>query len=182
MSKASKATNPIITAVRRSRIGNPKIAVMIDVPGFPQLSGEQLKQSVRIMVGQESIDEVGIIMWLLLLKGDREAAKKMISDALKEADHIFRRSLSRRCGVPPQDLMKQALQCIYENHGKLFKNGLKREVEERFYRGKLIPRTQWNRARKQIGWLTNKEVKAKGGRILRDAKRTLKRLEKRPQE
>jgi hypothetical protein len=156
---------------------------MIDVPGFPQLPWPNIVQSIRIMFGQETVEEIGVIILHALLLGDREAAKKMVNEAIKEADHIFRRAFARSYGDPPQDLLKQALQCIYENHGKPFQKGsLKREVESRFYGGKLLPTPQWNRVRVQLGWLKSKEAREQGPRILREAKRLLKRLEERDQK
>jgi hypothetical protein len=167
-------SNPIIAAIKRSRAGKPRTTIMIDAPGFPQLSDEQLDQSIRVMFGQETVDEIGIAVLRALLLGDREAAKKMVSKAVDETDHIFRRAFARSYGDPAQDLLKQALQCLYEHHGKPFKNGLKRTVEDRFYGGKLVSGRQWNRVRQQLGWLTDKEARARERKILRTAKRLLK--------
>jgi len=169
MSSRKPRTNAIIAVVKRSRGGNPPTAIMMDVPGFPKLSGEQLAQSVRDVFGQEAIDEIGIIVLAAMLAGDRKLPK-MVHDAIMEADHIFRRARH-------PELLRQALRVLYEQHGAPLEKSLKKTVEERFYQGEPLDPTKWNRVRVQLGWLKSREAREKGPYIIREAKLLLKRLE-----
>jgi hypothetical protein len=140
----------------------------MDVKGFPKLSGNQLAQSVRNIFGQETVDEIGTIILVAMLAGDCKAPK-MIQDAIKEADHIFRRAHE-------PVLLKQALCVLYEKHGKPLEKSLKKTVEERFYKGDPLSSYKWNRVRLQLSWLKAREARERAPEIIREAKLLLEHL------
>src|SRR5438876_12352377 len=79
--------NPIIAAVQRSLRGKQLVPVPDD---WQSLSPVLLRESVRMTFDGKALREVGTIVCLALLTGDRRIIKT-VKDALKQSDHLFSR-------------------------------------------------------------------------------------------
>src|SRR5438270_8707188 len=132
--------NPIIAAVQRSLRGKQLVPVPDD---WQSLSPVLLRESVRMTFNGKALREVGTIVCLALLTGDRRIIKT-VKDALKQSDHIFNRDRE-------PVLVKHALAYL----PALLRRGLgiaaiKKESERRSNQGKPLQQHQWNRLRKAL--------------------------------
>jgi len=160
--------NPIIAAIKRSRGGKPPSSIVLDVPGH-KISDDGVADLVRCIFSQETRLAIGDIILRAMLTNDFKVAK-LAHLAIREANRIFRRARE-------PVLLRQALQVIWDNHGKPLEKNLKQAVEARFYDGQVLPTPKWNRVRVQLNWGSGRLKREPASRILREAKQTLKRLE-----
>jgi hypothetical protein len=137
----SKSENPIIAAVRRSLQGKQLVPVSQNWRSEPQVL---LRESVRVTFGEDAIREVGTLVCLALLTGDRRIVKA-VKDAIKESDHLFNRDReSELCGhvmtyLP--ELWRRSWSDVA---------AIKKEIEKRSNHGKPLRQHQWNRLRRAV--------------------------------
>jgi hypothetical protein len=131
--------NPIIAAVQRSLQGRKPTIVLY---GWKSVPMARLRAAVPLVFDDETIREVGSLVLLSLLTGDPRMIKT-VTDAIKEADHIFNRD--RELG-----LFKEALSYMLGEGKGLDPETLKKGIEDRFNRGKKLHQYQWNRIRKVL--------------------------------
>jgi hypothetical protein len=134
------ADNPIISAGRQSLQGKQLVAVTDD---WESLSPALLSESVRVTFNDDAIMEIGRLVCLSLLTGDRRIIK-MVRDAVKQSDHLFNRDRE-------PVLVKDVLRYL----PSLMRSGLdivaiKEEIEKRSNRGKPLQQYKWNRLRKAL--------------------------------
>jgi hypothetical protein len=158
--------NPIIAAIKRG--GKPPSSIVLDMPEH-KVSDAAVAELVCCIFSQETRLEIGDIILRAMLTNDFKVVK-MVNHGIRKANRIFRRNLE-------PVLLRQALQVIWDNHGKPFKKNLKQAVEARFYDGQVLPTPKWNRVRVQLNWGSGRLKREPASRILREAKQTLKRLE-----
>jgi hypothetical protein len=132
--------NPIIAAMMRYKRGRPPTIIL---DGWESVPRVQLQAIVPFNFNDETIREVGSIVLLSLLTGDRRIVKT-VKDAIKEADHIFNRDRE-------PVLVKHVLKYL----PSLMRSGLdivtlKKEIEKRSNQGRPLQQHQWNRIRKAL--------------------------------
>jgi hypothetical protein len=133
--------NPIIAAVLPSLQGKVLVPVAGDWENrYPSYI---LRESVRITFDESAITEVGRLVCLSLLTGDRRMIKT-VRDALKESDHLFNRD--RQPGLA-KDVMTY-LPSLWQSGLDIV--AIKKEIEKRSNDGEPLKQHQWNRLRRAI--------------------------------
>lgn len=132
--------NPIIAAVQRSLRGKQLVPVVDDWRSVP---GHILRESVRFTFEGKALKEVGTIVCLALLTGDRRIIKT-VKDALRHADHLFNR-----------DREPVIVKHVMTYLPVLLKRGLdiaaiKKEIEKRSNHGVPLQQHRWNRLRRAL--------------------------------
>ena len=133
--------NPIIVAVMRSLSGKQLVPVPDDWRSIP---GHILRESVRITFDGKALKEVGTIVCLALLTGDRRIIKT-VKDALKQSDHLFNRD---RESVLAKHVMTY-LPSLWSQRGPDIV-AIKKEIEKRSNHGKPLQPHRWNRLRRAL--------------------------------
>ena len=135
----SRSDNPIIAAVERGLRGR-RPTVVLD--GWESVPEAQLRAAVRFNFDDETIREVGTLVLLSLLTGDRRMVET-VKHAIKQADHLFNRDRE-------PVLLKQALAYMLGEGRGLDLDSLKEGIEQHFYAGNKLPQSRWNRIRKAM--------------------------------
>ena len=130
--------NPIITAVRRSLPRSGLAAPSLDVDRPPD---GVLDQLIAFSFNDATIREIGVLVVKALLTDDRQIVR-IVEDALRESNHIFRRDRELV-------LRKKVVKYLPELIGSGRSIGaIKREIEKRSNSGRKLQQYQWNRLRK----------------------------------
>jgi hypothetical protein len=95
---------------------------------------------IRCVYGDEVIREIGILVIKSLMLGDRRVIKT-VKDAIKEADHIFKRDREPRLVKD----VKTYLPSLWSSGLDIV--AIKKEIEKRSNKGKPLHQYQWNRVR-----------------------------------
>jgi hypothetical protein len=138
--------NPLIEAMVRALKGQAFHAMNYGCDTFsPPMRGW-----VRHRFGDEAIREVGTIFLCAIANSDRSAVP-MLRDAIRAADHIFKRTTEPL-------LLAQALDCMWEmpcdSDGRIIGGveAIKKRIEKRFNHGKTLSQHKWSRVRRILGW------------------------------
>jgi hypothetical protein len=83
----SRSDNPIIAAVLPS-LQRQQLVPVVD--NFQSIPKALLRESVRLLFSNDAIREVGTLVCLALLTGDKRVIKT-VRDAVKQSDHLFNR-------------------------------------------------------------------------------------------
>jgi hypothetical protein len=129
----SSHDNPIIAALRRRLPRGCSSTLDLDRP--PEGKLDLLTE----FVFKDAIREIGFLVVKALLTGDRQIVR-WLKDALKEANHVFRRDRELV-------LRGEVAKYLPDLYG-LGIVAIKREIETRSNRGKKLEQHQWNRLRK----------------------------------
>jgi hypothetical protein len=130
--------NPIIAAVRRSVPGGGSFTLDVDRP-----PDSVLDLLIAAAFNDATIREIGVLVVKALLTDDRQIVR-IVKDALRESDHIFRRDRER---VLREKVVKYLPDLI---HSGLDIVAIKREIEKRSNCGNKLPQYRWNRLRKAL--------------------------------
>ena len=130
--------NPIIAAVRRSLPVGGSVTFDVDRP-----PDRVLDRVTAFFFNDETIREIGVLVLKALLTGDREIVTTL-KDALKEADHIFRRDRER---VLREKVVKYLPELIGSGMGIV---AIKREIEKRSNNDQKLDPHRWNRLRQEL--------------------------------
>ena len=106
---------------------------------------EVLDLLITTVFGDAAIREIGLLVLGALLTGDRQIVR-MLNDALKESDHLFRRDREKV-------LRKKVIQCFPDMASLVSGKdivAIKKEIEERCNCGTKLTQSQWNRLQKAL--------------------------------